>query len=490
MLSNFFSQVKLSLLKNQDTGQTIFKNTFWLTVSEVVGRLLRIAIIIYAARALGAAGWGIFSYLTSFAAVLTIFSDIGLSTVVIKEIANKPNERQAYFSTAFGLKLVLVGASFLFIVVGAPLLTTNIELTGTLALLIGLLFVFDSFRRFGTSLFRADEKMEWEALINILTQLVIVGGGFAALLVAPTPESLGAAYAAGAFVGLLATGFILRSEVKQLLTGFTKRLAAPIMHAAWPLSIAAAFGAFLVNIDTVMIGWFREATSVGFYAAAQRPIAFLYILPSLIIGGFFPALAKLAEKTKEFRRLFEQGMEFIFLAAFPISFGILLTADQIIQLIYGAEYLPAVGSLRILALTILTAFPAGLLMHSALVHNKQRALVPFWTAGLVLNVGLNALLIPTMGIAGAAWASFITQLTINALIWQKMKRIHFFSMKDRLAPILLATLMMTIAIALLRLAGLNLFIVAAGGIAAYFGSLSLSGEHPLRELKDGFQSAR
>src|SRR3990170_334910 len=73
-------KIKKFLLNNESTAQTIVKNTFWLSLSESVGRALRIAIIIYAARVLGAAGWGTFSYMASLAAVFTIFADIGIST--------------------------------------------------------------------------------------------------------------------------------------------------------------------------------------------------------------------------------------------------------------------------------------------------------------------------------------------------------------------------------------------------------------------------
>ena len=78
-----------------------------------------------------------------------------------------------------------------------------------------------------------------------------------------------------------------------------------------------------------MVGWFREAEHVGFYSAAQKPIALLYILPSLIVGGFFPALARLAKKDEEkFRQIFERALTMITTIAFPVAFGIILTAEQ------------------------------------------------------------------------------------------------------------------------------------------------------------------
>ena len=66
--------------------------------------------------------------------------------------------------------------------------------------------------------------MEKEALINILTQIIIVTGGFVALSVAKTPESLAVAYAFGAGAGLLIAGYFLRDNIRQLFSGFDKKV--------------------------------------------------------------------------------------------------------------------------------------------------------------------------------------------------------------------------------------------------------------------------
>lgn len=476
-------KIKDFLFKNENVGQTITKNTFWLSLSEFIGRTLRITIIIYAARVLGAAGWGTFSYLTSLAAVFTIFSDIGISTVLVREVSKSPEKEIKYFSTTFILKLALTVISFIALVFITPLFT-GIPLSKLLLIAIGMLFIFDSFRRFGTSVFRAREKMENEALINILTQLIIVVGGFIALYFVKTPESLAIAYATGAGLGLLVAAYFLRDNLKHLFSGFDKALVWSIAKAAWPLSLAAIFGMLLVNIDTVMVGWFRPAESVGYYSAAQKPIALLYILPTLIVGGFFPALARLARKNDiEFKRVFERALGLIVAIAFPVSIGIMLTSGEIVELVYGSAYIPAAGPLRILALTLLTAFPVSILIHGVFAYNKQSSLVPLWISGAALNVVLNLFLIPRSGISGAAWASLITQFVINTLIWLRMKRINNFSVFKKLPPILLATFMMTIVVIIGKILGFNILLIIALSATTYFASLRFSGENMLTELK-------
>lgn len=482
-----YLKIKRSLLENTDTNQTIVKNTFWLSFSEFVGRALRMTIVIYGARVLGAAGWGTFAYMTSLAAIFTIFSDIGISTVLVREVSKSPDAEKKYFSTTFVIKVALTFVSFIVLVFATPAFTA-IEISKILLLCVGFLFIFDSLRRFGTSLFRAREKMEKEALINIVTQATIIVGGFIALMTIKTPESLAAAYAVGAGIGVILAGYFLKDNLRELISGFDKTLVAPIVKAAWPLSLAAIFGMLLVNTDSVLIGWFKSAEYVGYYSAAQKPITLLYILPTLIVGGFFPPLARLAKVDDEaFRKIFEKALTSIMAVAFPISAGIIITSSEIVRFLYGAEYALAGGPLRILGATILTAFPISIIIHGIFAYNRQSSIVPLWVAGAILNVVLNVLLIPNFGISGSAWASLITQFIINGLIWKRFKRINNFTVANRLPTILLATLMMSVVAVIGKLIDLHILLIIPLAAMAYFTSLTVSGDNVFRELKNSLR---
>jgi O-antigen/teichoic acid export membrane protein len=74
--------IKQFLLHNTSTHQTILKNTTWLFSGQIIGRLLRATIVIYAARVLGANNWGAFSYALGIAAFLTVFTDIGVNAYI------------------------------------------------------------------------------------------------------------------------------------------------------------------------------------------------------------------------------------------------------------------------------------------------------------------------------------------------------------------------------------------------------------------------
>src|SRR5258708_2916496 len=115
-------QLKSFLFSNTTTRQTIAKNTFWLTVSNVGGRLLRAAIIIYAARVLGADPWGLFSYAITLVTFLPIFPDLGVSRILMRDTAKTPNphKRSQILATTFIMSLALLAFGVLIIIVLGP----------------------------------------------------------------------------------------------------------------------------------------------------------------------------------------------------------------------------------------------------------------------------------------------------------------------------------------------------------------------------------
>src|SRR3989338_5881549 len=116
-------KIQSLLFENQSLGQKIVKNTFWLFSGQILGRLIRAAIVIYAARILGPASWGAFSYAMSLTAFMLIFSDVGVSAIVTKEVARNPSFGEKYFSTALGIKLALLMVGMAILIFAAPYLT-------------------------------------------------------------------------------------------------------------------------------------------------------------------------------------------------------------------------------------------------------------------------------------------------------------------------------------------------------------------------------
>lgn len=411
------------LLNNKTVSQTIAKNTFWLFSGQMISRLFRAAIVIYAARVLGAASWGAFSYALGIAAFLTIFSDIGINALITKEASRNPELKDKYLSTAFFTKLGLLSVFVIGVIVFFPYLTKIEEAAAIMPILI-FVFAFDTLRDLGSALSRALEKMQIEAGVQIFTNFAIVVLGFVFLYFNKTSGALAFAYAAGSALGLIAIIFVLRSHFQNIFRNFDKKLIKEILATAWPFGLMGLMGAIMLNTDIIMLGWLRSSTEVGYYSAAQKPIQLLYILPALLASSTFPVLARLAKTNRgEVKKMLGKFLRLVIVVAIPITFIGLIFANQIIGLLFGSEYSPAIGAFRILMLSILVVYPSTLLGNAIFAYDHQKSFVVFVATAAIGNIAFNLLLIPPFGIEGAAIGTILTQLLTNSLIWRKMRQI-------------------------------------------------------------------
>ncbi len=483
-----WSKIKSVLLQNKSARQTVAKNTFWLFVSNFGGRLLKAVAIIYGARVLGTAGWGVFSYAITLAGFFTLFIDPGINSLVLRDAAKSSGEEKgSLIATALFMKIVLVILVSLIVIFIAPFFST---LPGAKILLpiVTLVIVFDTFREFFSSVIRSMEKMEWEAGIFLLTNLGIMTAGLIFLRIRPTPVSLSWAYVVGTGIGAVTATIVIRPYLSRLFSNFSIIVAKKIVFSAWPFAVAGALGILLTNTDVLIISWLRNASDVGIYSAAIRIIQILYIIPSILQYSTLPLLARLANTSSEkFRRGLEQTLSIIFMLSIPIALGGAILSGQIMQFIFGQSYAAGSTAFRILMLTMCVDFPAAIISAALFSYNSQRSLIVASGIGGIVNVVLDLILIPRFGLAGSATATLIAQILLNWYLWHTMKKINYFSVTPLLSRILAAAGVMTIATVLFSSLGVPVLINIAVSGAIYFSALFLLKEPLFWELKSLYQ---
>ena len=436
---SWIAKVRRWLFHNQSARQTIAKNTAWLFIGQLGSRLFRAAIVIYAARVLGAAHYGAFSYALSIAAFLTIFSDIGINALITKEASRDPGLKDRYVATAFFTKLGLVALLVLGVSVFFPYLTNIPEAARLMPILI-FVFAFDTLRDLGSAVSRALERMEIEAMVAVGANLAIVVLGFLALWFSPTSYTLALAYAAGSGAGLVATLFVLRVHFRGLIKNFTRSLVKPILVTAWPFGLLGLMGAIMLNTDLVMLGWLRSPEEIGYYSAAQKIIQLLYVLPALVASSMFPALVRLVSSDPaKARAMLEQFVLWVSGTGILIAVSGALLASPIITILYGEAYAPAIFTLRLLMLTVAMVYPSTLLGNAIFAYDRQKKLVFLVAVTAVGNVFFNFLFIPRWGIEGAALATIVVQLVTNFILYRMVKRVSGVSLWPRMKHIIVSS---------------------------------------------------
>ncbi|MDP2598716.1 MAG: flippase [Candidatus Liptonbacteria bacterium] len=478
-------KIKNLFLQNRDTRQTVAKNTFWLSVSNFGGRFLRAILIIYAARVLGAGGWGVFSYAVSLVAFITSFTDIGINAILIREAvkAGDDSERRKVISTSFITKLAGLLLGVIAIIFITPHITNVKEVSGILSIVVFIL-IFDTFRDFGFYVIRSLEKMEWEAALFLFTNAAIVLLGIGFLTLSPTVKSLAYSYAIGDALGMVATLVFLGKRLSGILSNFSKSHLKTILLSAWPLAITSFLGVLMINADILVIGWLKSAEDIGLYSAAQRIVQITYLLPSIINVSVLPTFARLARKNNEkMRRVMESIVSLVFAIGIPISVGGFILGKSIILFFFGQEYVPGAPSFQILILTILADFPATILAGFLFSYDRQRTLIINGAVAGTMNILLDFLLIPRFGITGSAIATLLAQFISMRYLWWVAKRTNHFQILSHLKRVFIAAAAMAFVAFGLDLLSLNIIatIILSGSV--YIGTLFLLKEPLIKEMK-------
>ena len=478
-------RIKSFLFKNTSTGQTVAKNTFWLTVSNFGGRLIKAIIIVYAARVLGTAGYGVLSYTLTLAGFASLFIDPGVNAIVARETSKGDYERKmTILSTTFVLKLVLIAVGALVVFFIAPFFST---LPGAKALLPVAICImaFDNIREFLSSFMRGMEKMEWEAVVFLLTNAAIVVFGFIAITTTPTPLALGWAYAAGTAVGVIAAFYVLRNYFREMVSRFSTKIVSPILLSAWPFAITGALGILLTNADILIISWMRSASDVGIYSAAIRIIQVLYLIPTVVQFSVLPLLARLARKDdRAFRAAFERIISLVCAISIPLALGGAILGNQIMRFVFGSAYAAGGLSFKILMLTMLVDYPATIISAAVFTYDRQKSLIITSVIGGISNVALDLLLIPRFGIAGSAVATLIAQTLANWYLWRTMKKLNYFKVIPKLKKIIVSGVIMAAATVLFLVLGVTLIVSILLSAAIYFFLLWAFRESLLIEVKN------
>lgn len=196
------------------------------------------------------------------------------------------------------------------------------------------------------------------------------------------------------------------------LSGVVEAIPVGRDFYAFTLVACLASGATVLNatVDRLIIGYFLPASDVGVYqAVAQSSILF-----AAIVGAFStifsPMIADLQQRgeTEELGELFKVSTKWGLYMSLPVFLVICLIPGEVIGVLFGSEYKSGSVSLVILAVGQLINVGSGSVGLMMVMSGNQRLWL--WTAGLMLpvNIALNVLLIPQLGLSGAALASGIS----------------------------------------------------------------------------------
>lgn len=476
------------LFKNTHARQILIKNTIWIGVSTTLIKVLRAGIIIYAARLLGTEQYGVFTYATGLVAIFAVFSDMGLSSILVREISKNEDEVKKYFSTGLAIKFGFLSAMSILIFCITPYISKFQDSTNIIPV-VALSVIFESLRTFFYSIARAQSKLQKEAILSIVNEVFCIFLIIVLFIRNPTSQSLAYSYMAGNALGLISTLYFTRKYLFDSIKYFSKKLITPLIKLTLPFAILGVFGIFMTNIDTVIIGYFGNENMLGLFGAAQRPISILYIIPGFLSISILPVVSKMikenqTERTTSLINIASRGSLMI---ALPLTIGGILVASPLMTNIFGVSYIGAISTFQILLATLLFVFPGTIFAEILIAQNKQKVFLITGISGALINIGLDLILIPKYGIAGSAIATLCAQAVVNIFFYLKVKQSLNITLTNTLYKSVLGTFIMGAFAYVSIQIELPLFAILSLSAFIYTGILFVLKDKTLIEIRQSFK---
>lgn len=464
------------------------KNTLYLTLAAVGQKMIAFVYFLFLARIMEPEATGAYFLAVSIATMFSVIADFGITPVIIREIAKRPDSAVHQLRIALGTKLPFI----LLAVIGTLGAGYVLQYDARIILLISLaslVLLLDSVHLLYYGALRGAQKLKYEYVGIFLGQLVSAVSGGLVLWFHPSLSLLIFALVAGSLTNVLVS-------VTKSVRVYGSRILKPLwnwhetkhlLQVALPFALAAIFVKVYSYVDSIFISKMIDTTAVGIYSIAYKFTYAFQFLPLAFIAAFYPGLSALVGKDpKKLEQTFMKGMWYMMLLAVPITFGIWLIAPEMV-LLAGNGYeasAPVLQALVFVLIPIFLDFPVGSLLNAS---DRQATKTGIMGVTMVINVVLNALLIPHFQVLGAAYAGLASfafmYLAGLYFVPQLIQGFSYTKMAKRLLPILGSGLLMLVVGWSIKPLTSWIILIPVTAVV-YITGLYLTGSVTKRDLQD------
>lgn len=398
------------------------KNAIYNVLLSITQLVLPLVTFPYAARVLGPNAMGAVSLADNFTIYFLIFSALGIPLYGLREVAKVKKDPvllgKTYSSLLFiHLASAILAAGLLFIISWqVQKLSANFALYQIgIAIILGNVFIGEWF-------FQGLEEFKYITLRTVLIRLLTIPLVF---LFVKAPGDKAIYFGLNLIVTVLSAGFNMYFITKKINISFynlaIKRHLRPLL-LIWASALVTTI---YVVFDTVILGFLTDDAIVGYYAVAMRIAKISLTVLGAVSIALLPRLSLLFHQNDhhEATLLLNKSLRLVCFFSVPIAMGICCSADEIISVFAGGQFLPSVNSLRLLSFLVVLIGLAQVFSNQILLPLKQEKKILYATiVGVIISLSLNFTLIPIFLHIGAAISALLTELIVTLLLYLYVKR--------------------------------------------------------------------
>lgn len=396
---------------------TLKRNYIFSLANTVAGLLFPLITFPYASRILLPDGIGQVNFFASIVAYITLLTSLGIPMYAIREIAKVRDNEAERNKVAKEILLLHAGLTVLGYLAVAILCMTVEKIQVDIPLFL-ILSATVFFTAIGAEWFyQGVEEFKYITIRGLITKTLAV---ILLFVFVKSREDLlwyGAYTVFGVLGGNIFNFIRLRKYLLTTHSPFAELHPLRHLRPALRIFVLNLVISIYINLNTVMLGFFKETSNVGYFTAATKLTTLTLSLVSCLGTVMLPRLSNLIAQgqREEFNKLTQKAMKFVIALSLPLCIGLIITAPHLIPLFCGEAYTASVTVLQTIAPVIVCIAISNILGIQILYPQGKESIVIKCTAiGALLNVCINLVLIPMWAQNGSAIASLAAEFTVTA----------------------------------------------------------------------------
>lgn len=410
----------------------VVKNASWIIGCRIIQLFLSLILTMLTARFLGPANYGVLNYAISVTAFFVPIALLGINSVLVQELVSYPEEEGRILGSSLILGLISSVLCVLGVILFVSIANNNEPDTIFVCGLYSLMMVFQVLELM-QYWFQAKLLSKYTSVISLIAYFIVSSYKFYLLSTNKGIRFFALAYSLDYLiisVGLLVL-YCFRKDTQKLQ--FSKTIAKRIINKSKYYILSSLMVTLFAQQDKVMIKMLIGNEATGLYSAAVTIVTMSGFVFVAVIDSVRPTIYESKQISEHIYEDKIIGLYSIIIYMCLIQ-GIIFNsfADIIINVVYGNKYDASVPALKILVWYSSFSYIGGVRDIWLLAENKQKYLVLINIIGASINLLLNAVLIKTLGICGAAIASLITQAFTNIILTffiKPIRRNNYFVFK-------------------------------------------------------------
>lgn len=390
----------------------------------------------YISRVLLPAGTGKVQFATSIIAYFVMFAQMGAPSYGIRACAKVRDDKEQLTRTAHELlfiNLIMSAAAYVLLAIALIVVpkfqqerTLIIVVSLTIGLTaIGMEWLYKALEQYTyitirSVIFKLIALIAMFLLVHTESDYVIYGG---ITILASSASNILNLINAHKYIGFKSIGgYDLRKHIKPIMVFFAMACATTIY----------------TNLDNVMLGFMATDVDVGYYGAAVKIKNILVSIVTSLGAVLLPRASYYVEhgNMEEFRRITKKALNFVVLLAAPLSVFFMLFAKEGILLLSGSAYGGSIVPMQVIMPTLLLIGITNIFGIQILVPTGREKIVLYSEiAGAIIDIIINAILIPRMQSTGAAIGTLIAEFVVLLVQYRTLRNemketvlsVHYFN---------------------------------------------------------------